>query len=72
MLHCKGQVFLREVEHIEDDGLGATILTMMNGANHLDDSLTLMNNLRLAILADDCQFSLNQNTIVHGHMVVPS
>ena len=55
MLYGQGQIFLREVEHVEDTVLLATVLAMVDGAYHLYDSLALMHHLRLAILSDDGQ-----------------
>ena len=72
MLYGQGQIFLREVEHVEDTVLLATVLAMVDGAYHLYDSLALMHHLRLAILSDDGQLALHQYAIVHGYVVVPA
>ena len=72
MLYSKWHTLLREVEHVENDGFIATILTMMDRVHHLDNRFTLMHNLLLAILTDDGQFALHQYTIVHHRMVVPT
>ena len=62
MLHGEGQVLLREVEHVEDDGLRAAILAVVDGVHHLDDGLALMHGLLLAVLADDGQFALSRTS----------
>ena len=53
MLHGERQVFLREVEHVENDGLRAAVLAVVDGVYHLDDGLTLMHRFLLAVLTDD-------------------
>ena len=60
MLNGQGQVLLREVEHVEDDGLRASVFAVVDGVHHLDDGLALMHGLLLAVLADDGQFALPQ------------
>jgi hypothetical protein len=45
---------------------------MMDGTNHFYNGLTLVDHLRLAILADNGQFTLRQYTIVHSYVVMPS
>ena len=72
MLNGEGQVLLREVEHIEDAVFRATVLAVVDGTDHLYDSLALMHDLRLAVLADNGQFALYQHTVIHCHMMVPS
>ena len=41
MLNGQGQVLLREVEHVEDDGLRASVFAVVDGVHHLDDGLAL-------------------------------
>ena len=72
MLHRQGQALLREVEHIEDNGLGASVFAVVNGAYHLDDGLALMHYFLIAILVDDGQLALHQYAVVHHRMVVPT
>ena len=72
MLHGQGQVFLREVEHIEDDGFRASVLAVVDGIDHLYDSLTLVDYFLLAILSDDGQLALHQYTVVHDGVVMPA
>ena len=48
MLHGEGHVLLREVEHVEDDGLRAAVLAVVDGVHHLDDGFTLVDNHRLS------------------------
>ena len=42
MLNCQGQVFLREVEHVEDHILIASVLAVVDGVHHLDKSVPLI------------------------------
>ena len=72
MLHGEGQVLLREVEHVKDAVLRATVLAVVDGAYHLYDGLTLVYHLRLTIQTDDGQFTLHQYTVVHSHVMVPA
>ena len=72
MLNSQWQTVLREIEHVENDGLLASVLTVVNGVYHLYNGLTLVNHLLLAVLTDDGQFALYQHTIVHHGMVVPT
>ena len=58
MLNGEGQVLLREVEQIEDAVFRATALAVVDGTDHLYDSLALMHVLRLALVTHDGQFSL--------------
>ena len=44
MLDCQLLALLREVEHIEDDGFCATVLSMVYGVHHLHDSLAFVND----------------------------
>ena len=52
MLHRQRQALLREVEHVEDDRLGASVFTMMDGAYHLHNGLALMHHFLIAVLVD--------------------
>lgn len=72
MLYSKGQVLLREVEHVEDDRLLASVLAMVDGVHHLYDSLALMHRFLLAVLSDDGELTLNQDTVVHNGMMMPA
>ena len=72
MLDCQRQTFLRKVEHVEDDGLRATVLAVVDGVHHLDHGLALVNGLLLAVLSDDGQLALYQYAVVHHGMVVPA
>ena len=64
MLHGQGQTLLREIEHVEDDGLRAAVLAVVDGVHHLDDGLALMHYFFLAVLPDDGQFALHQQAIM--------
>ena len=72
MLHGEREVFLREIEHIEDGILLAEVLTMMDGAYHLDNGLAFMHHLLLAIQSDDGEFALYEHTVVHHGMMMPA
>ena len=72
MLHSQRHVFLCQIEHIKDDRLRASVLTVVDGVHHLYDGLALMHNLLFAILSDNSQFALYQHTLVHDGMVVPA
>ena len=72
MLYCQWHVFLREVEHIEDDVLCTAVLSVMNGVHHLYDGLALMYDLLFTILSDNGQLTLYQYAVVHHGMVVPA
>ena len=60
-----------EVEHIEDDGFGTTVLAAMDRADYLDQGFALMEGTFVAILADDGQFALLYDAVVDSRMVVP-
>ena len=47
-----------EVEHVEDDGLGASVLASMDRADDLYQRFALMERALIAVLADDGQVSL--------------
>ena len=72
MLYGEREVLLGEIEHIEDGILLAEVLTMMDGAYHLNDSLTFMHYLCLSIESDDGQFALYEHTVVHHRMMMPT
>ena len=62
--------FLREIEHIEDNWLVASVFAMMDSVYHLYDYLTFMYHFLLAIHTYDGQLALHQNTVVHHRVVV--
>ncbi len=70
--HRQRQSFLREVEHVEDGGLGASVLAVVDGADHLDDGLARTDDLFRPVLGDDGEFALHQHAVVHHGMVVPA
>lgn len=72
VLHRKGLPLLREIEHIQDDGFGATVLAVVDGAYHFDDCLTLVHRFLAAVLAYNGQLALHQYAVVHHRMVVPA
>ena len=45
---------------------------MVDGIYHLDDRLALMHHLFLAVKADDGQFALHEDPVVHHGVVVPA
>ena len=69
--HGQREAFLREIEHVEDGGHGASVLAMVDGSDHLDDGFPLVYDLRSAVLVDDGQFALHQHAVVHHGMVMP-
>ena len=64
MLHGQGQTLLREVEHVEDDGLRAAVLAVVDGVHHLHDHLALVYRILPAVLSDDGQLALHQQAIM--------
>jgi len=64
MLHGKGLVLLREVEHIENDGLRTAVLAVVDSVHHFHDWLTLVYHLSLAVLPDDGQLALYQYAVI--------
>ena len=72
MLYRQGQTWLRKVEHVENDGLAAPVLAVMDGVHHLHNDLALMNHLLIAVLVNDSQFALHQYAVVHHRVVVPA
>ena len=67
----KWHSFLREVEHVKDDGLVARIQSVVSGTDHLDDGFSWMHDFPLAVIADDGQFPLLQNAEVDDGMMMP-
>ena len=61
-----------EVEHIKDDGFGASILATMDRAYYLDQGLAFVERALLAVLADDRQVTLLDDAIVDSRMVMPA
>ena len=53
VLHRQRQALLREVEHVEHNGLGATVLAVVDGAYHLHDGFALMHHFLIAVLVND-------------------
>ena len=71
MLDGEGDSLLREIEHVEDDGLVARVHAAVDGTDHLDNGIARSDNLPLAIKADNCQFALLQDSEVDDGMMVP-
>lgn len=72
MLNRQGQALLRQVEHVEDGILCSTVLSVVNSAHHLYDGLAFMHHFLLSVLADDGQFSLHKDSVIHYGMVMPA
>ena len=70
MLHGKGQVLLREVEHVKDDRLRAAVLAVVDGVHHLNNGLALMHGLFLTVLSYDGQLALHQDAVVPSPIVI--
>lgn len=71
MRHRQWQARLREIEHVENGRLGATVLTVVNSPDHLDHGLARMDDLLCPVLGDDGQFTFHQHAVVHHRMVMP-
>ena len=71
MLYGEWGSLLREVEHVEYDGLVASVHAAVNGADHLDDCIACTYYLPLAVKPHNCQFSLLQNAEVDDGMMMP-
>ena len=69
-----GDVFpgLGEIEHVQDDGLGAAVLATMDFVNHFHQRLALAERAFCAVQADDRQFTLFHNSIIDNRVVVPA
>ncbi len=61
MWHGQGLSFLREVEHVEDNGLLAAVLAVVDGADHLDDGFALVDDFLGTVDSDDGQLALHQH-----------
>ena len=72
MLHGQRQTLLRKVEHVEDNGLGASVLAMMDSVYHFHDNFALSHHFLLAVKADNGQFALYQYAVVHHGVVMPA
>ena len=51
MLHGQRQVLLREVEHVEDDGLRAAVLAVVDGVKSNRASLQVCKKIRTGVSA---------------------
>ena len=71
MLDGEGGALLREIEHVEDDGLVARVHAAVDGTDHLDDCIASADNLPFAIKPDNRQFALLQDAVVDDGMMVP-
>jgi len=71
MLDGEGGSLLREVEHVEDDGLVACIHAAVDGTDHLDNRVARAYYLSLAIESDNRQFALLQDAVVDDGVMVP-
>ena len=72
MLHRQWKSFLREIEHVEDNGLRATVLAVVDSIHHLHDDFALIYSLFLAVEADNGQLALYQYAVVHHGVVMPA
>ena len=72
MLDCNWRSILRYIEHVKDNGLVAAVLAVVDRPDHLDDGLTGLDGLFLAVQPNDSELALLLNAIVHNWMVVPS
>lgn len=69
-----GYLFARcgEIEHVEDDGFGASVLAAMDGSDDFYQRFAFMKCLLSAVLTDDGQFALLNNAVVDYRMVMPA
>ena len=65
---CSG---FREVEHIENDGFGTSVLASMDSADHFDYSIAFVESFLCSILANDGQFALLNDTVIDYCMMMP-
>lgn len=72
MLDCYLYSGGRDVEHIEDNGLRATILATMDGADYFDQRFTLVEGALRTILTDNCQVALLNDAVVDDVMMMPA
>ena len=71
MLDGERGALLREVEHVEHDGLVARVHATVDGADHLDNRIARADDLPLAVESDNRQFALLQDSEVDDGVMVP-
>ena len=72
MLNSDGLSRCGDVEHVEDDGLVASVLATVDSADNLYDGLTFTEGVFGSVLADNGQFALLHNAVVDDIVVVPT
>jgi len=72
VLDGKGEAFSGDIEHIENHGNTAPVLSSVDGPDHLREGFSLTDHLFLAVPADDGKFSLLHDAVVHDGMMVPA
>ena len=66
---CSGR---GKVEHIENDGFGASVLASMDSANHFNQSFAFMEGFFCSILANDGQIALLNDAVIDYGMMMPT
>ena len=61
-----------EVEHVENNGFGTTVLATMDRVDDFDQRLAFMESTLITVLADDGQVALLDDTVVDGCVVMPA
>ena len=61
-----------DVEHVEDDGFVASVLTAVDSADNLYDGLAFMEGSFCTVLANNGQFALLHDAVVDDIVVVPT
>lgn len=61
-----------EVEHVEDDGFGTSVLAAVDRADDFDQGFAFVEGFLGAILADDGQVALLHDAVVDDRVVVPA
>ena len=61
-----------KVEHIENDGFGASVLASMDSANHFNQSFAFMEGFFCSILANDGQIALLNDAVIDYGMMMPA
>ena len=54
VLDSQWQAFLRKVEHVEYDWLGASVLAVVDGVHHLNNSLAFMHGSCPMMVSSPC------------------
>ena len=72
MLNRKRRSLGGHVEHVEDYCFTPIVFTMVNGSDHFNNGLPLMNHLDISIDVNDSEFALLNKTEIYHVMMVPT